>query len=74
VFAAFKETPTYFGSAQNRRMVNFPRTRSGRNDRTAARAGCTVETAPQDYPKGRFVRRYDPEGNPIGQWEPRQET
>lgn len=34
-------------------------------------AGIAVEVDPEEYPNGRFARLYDPEGNPIELWEPK---
>jgi hypothetical protein len=34
--------------------------------------GIAVAVDPEDYPDGRFARLYDPEGNPVELWEPRE--
>ncbi|MEM9639421.1 MAG: VOC family protein, partial [Pseudomonadota bacterium] len=35
-------------------------------------AGIAVEMHPEELPNGRFARLYDPEGNPIELWEPKE--
>jgi len=70
VFAPFPQDSTYFGSPQQSWMVNF-RVRS--LDAIVAQlreSGVAVEVDPAKYPKGRFARLHDPDGNPIELWEP----
>lgn len=70
-FTPFDLDTSYFGSAKNGWMVNF---RVRDLDAMLAQlraAGVDVELDTQQYPNGRFARRYDPEGNPIELWEPR---
>ncbi|MEX2494432.1 MAG: hypothetical protein WD448_00005, partial [Woeseia sp.] len=61
----------YFGNRKQTWMVNF---RVRDMDAMAAQLGASgirVEVDEQVYPNGRFARMYDPEGNPIELWEPK---
>jgi catechol 2,3-dioxygenase-like lactoylglutathione lyase family enzyme len=72
VFAPFPQESDYFGpDAQKKWMINF---RVRDMDKMAAQLqskGIAVKIDPMDYPNGRFARLYDPEGNPIELWQPK---
>jgi len=71
VFAPFPNDTKYFGSAENRWMVNF-RVRD-LDAMFAQLRGAGIEVVPDPknpYPNGNFARLYDPEGNAIELWEP----
>jgi predicted enzyme related to lactoylglutathione lyase len=68
--APFPESTKYFGDTGKMWMVNF---RVRNLDAMVAQlraAGITVEVDAEHYPKGRFGRVYDPEGNPVELWQP----
>ncbi len=69
VFAPFPETTKYFDAAKVW-MINF-RVRSLDAMMAQLKAAGVKVDDPQDYPYGRFARLYDPEGNPIELWEPK---
>jgi predicted enzyme related to lactoylglutathione lyase len=71
VFAPFEQKTDYFGDAKKQWMVNFRVRRLDAIVRQLREAGVPVEIDPQAHPNGRFARLYDPEGNPIELWEPR---
>jgi catechol 2,3-dioxygenase-like lactoylglutathione lyase family enzyme len=73
VFAPFPQDSDYFGADSQTKMwmVNF---RVRDLDKMAAQLqskGITVKIDPMAYPNGRFARLYDPEGNPIELWQPK---
>lgn len=71
VFAPFASDTSYFGKPSQMWMVNF---RVRDLDAMVAQltaSGVTVEVDSESYPNGRFARLYDPEGNPIELWEPK---
>lgn len=66
----YNETTEHFGDPKKTWMVNF---RVSSLDAMVAQlraAGISVDVDQQPYPNGRFARLCDPEGNPIGLWEP----
>lgn len=70
VVAPFPRDTDYFGSSENKWMLNF---RVSSLDRMVAQlrsSGVEVTVDPESYPNGRFARLADPEGNPIQLWEP----
>ncbi|WP_298969951.1 VOC family protein [uncultured Roseobacter sp.] len=72
VFAPFARDTEYFGNSNNQWMLNF---RVDDLDAMAAQlraAEIDVEMHPETLPNGRFARVYDPEGNPIELWEPKE--
>jgi glyoxylase I family protein len=73
VFAPFPQDSDYFGPDSQTKMwmVNF---RVRNLDKMAAQLqskGIAVKIDPMAYPNGRFARLYDPEGNPIELWQPK---
>src|SRR5450432_254963 len=73
VFAPFPQDSDYFGPDSQAKMwmVNF---RVLDLDKMAAQLqskGIAVKIDPMAYPNGRFARLYDPEGNPIELWQPK---
>ncbi|MBW4707867.1 VOC family protein [Roseobacter sp. YSTF-M11] len=71
VFAPFAKDTKYFGDADKQWMLNF---RVDDLDAMIAQlqaAGITVEKHPEELPNGSFARVYDPEGNPIELWQPK---
>jgi glyoxylase I family protein len=73
VFAPFPQNSDYFGADSQSKMwmVNF---RVRDLDKMAAQLqskGIAVKIDPMAYPNGRFARLYDPEGNPIELWQPK---
>lgn len=71
VFAPFKKDTDYFGSPENKWMINFRVKDLDKMVIQLQNAGITVKVDEQSYPNGRFARLYDPEGNPIELWEPK---
>jgi predicted enzyme related to lactoylglutathione lyase len=71
VFAPFSRDTSYFGDKSNAWMVNLRVRDLDAMVKQLVRAGIDVEVDPEPYPNGRFARLYDPEGNPIELWEPR---
>lgn len=71
VFAPFEQKTDYFGDAKKQWMVNFRVRRLDAIARQLREAGIPVEIDSQVHPNGRFARLYDPEGNPIELWEPK---
>jgi predicted enzyme related to lactoylglutathione lyase len=71
VFAPFEQKTDYFGDAKKQWMVNFRVRRLDSIVRQLREAGVPVEIDAQAHPNGRFARLYDPEGNPIELWEPK---
>lgn len=72
VFAPFAKDTAYFGTPEKQWMLNL---RVDDLDAMAAElreAGIAVEMHPEELPNGRFARLYDPEGNPIELWEPKE--
>jgi glyoxylase I family protein len=72
-FAPFPQDSDYFGADSQTKMwmVNF---RVRDLDKMAAQLqskGIAVKIDPTAYPNGRFARLYDPEGNPIELWQPK---
>ena len=72
VFAPFPRDTSYFGHKSNAWMVNLRVQDLDAMVRQLLEAGIAVEVDPEPYPNGRFARLYDPEGNPIELWEPRE--
>jgi len=71
VFAPFDKNTQYFGRPEQGWMVNFRVADLKAMVAQLRAAGITVEE-PQSYPQGDFARLYDPEGNPIELWEPKE--
>ena len=72
IFAPFPDSTDYFGPHEHQWMVNF-RVRDLAAMVAQLRAGgITVTIDPRLYPNGRFARLYDPEGNAIELWEPKE--
>jgi predicted enzyme related to lactoylglutathione lyase len=71
VFAPFNKDTKYFGKPEQAWMVNFRVADLEAMIAQLRAAGITVED-PQSYPNGDFARLYDPEGNPIELWEPKE--
>ena len=71
VFAPFEKDTTYFGKPAQSWMVNFRVADLKAMVAQLRAAGVTVEE-PQSDPNGDFARLYDPEGNPIELWEPKE--
>ena len=73
VFAPFASNTEYFGRDSQMWMLNF---RVKNLDAMVAQlreADIEVEVDEADYPNGRVARLYDPEGNPIELWEPKDQ-
>ncbi len=71
VFAPFEKNTTYFGRREQGWMVNFRVADLKAMVAQLRAAGVDVEE-PKSYPNGDFARLYDPEGNPIELWEPKE--
>lgn len=71
VFAPFERDTTYFGKPEQSWMVNF-RVADLEAMIAQLRAAGVVVEEPQSHPNGEFARLYDPEGNPIELWEPKE--
>ncbi len=71
VFAPFGKATTYFGRPEQMWMVNFRVADLASMIAQLRAAGIEVDEI-QSHPNGEFSRLYDPEGNPIELWEPRQ--
>jgi predicted enzyme related to lactoylglutathione lyase len=70
VWSLFPEDTEYFGSKNQRVMINY---RVGDLDAVLAslrREGVTVDERVEETPEGRFGWITDPEGNRIELWEP----
>jgi glyoxylase I family protein len=70
VFAPFPMDTKYFRSPQQAWMVNF---RVANLDAIVAQlraSGIPVEIESAAYLNGRFARLHNPDGNPVGLWEP----
>lgn len=72
VFAPFPKDTEYFGRPAQKWMINFRVNDLDAMVKQLEDAGIDVEVDEQEYPNGRFARLYDPEGNPIELWEPRE--
>jgi len=70
VFAPFKKDTEYFGRPGQGWMVNFRVADLDAMVDQLRAAGIEVSD-PESHPNGDFARLYDPEGNPIELWEPR---
>ncbi|WKD51252.1 VOC family protein [Microbulbifer spongiae] len=70
-FAPFENTTTYFGDPAQSWMVNFRVNDLCKMVDQLRGAGVEVTIDTQAYPNGKFARLYDPEGNPIELWEPK---
>jgi predicted enzyme related to lactoylglutathione lyase len=71
IFAPFSDSTNYFGSRDRMWMVNFRVKSLDLMVRQLQASGISVKVDPETYPNGRFARLYDPEGNPIELWEPK---
>ena len=71
VFAPFEAKTDYFGPGNRQWMVNFRVQSLERMVAQLRKADIAVEIDATEYPNGRFARLYDPEGNPIELWEPK---
>jgi predicted enzyme related to lactoylglutathione lyase len=71
VFAPFASTTKYFGRAEQQWMMNFRVRDLDAMAEQLRAAGIEVKVDSTVYPNGRFARLYDPEGNPIELWEPK---
>lgn len=71
VFAPFNEKTDYFGDSTKVWMVNFRVSDLDAIVKQLEGNGIKVTVDPETYPNGRFARVYDPEGNPIELWEPK---
>lgn len=70
IWSAFKDSTTYFGTAENRFMINY-RVENLDDVLAALRAeGVWVDENVQDSEYGRFGWAMDPEGNRIELWQP----
>ncbi|HTJ31536.1 MAG TPA: VOC family protein [Acidobacteriaceae bacterium] len=73
VFSFFPENSEYMGEQTQRAMVNF---RVDDLDGVLARleaAGAKIDPKREDYGYGRFAWFWDPEGNRVELWEPKDE-
>lgn len=71
VFAPFDKDTAYFGRPEQSWMVNFRVADLKAMVAQLRAAGIEVEK-PESHPNGDFARLYDPEGNPIELWEPKE--
>lgn len=74
VFAHFPAETEYFGEGPQQAMVNF---RVEDLDGLLAQleaAGVRMDPKREDYPYGRFAWIWDPEGNRVELWEPKEEA
>ncbi len=71
VFAPFERDTEYFGNAQQSWMINFRVHNLLEMVEQLRSADIDVCVDAQEYPNGIFARLYDPEGNPIELWEPK---
>lgn len=69
-YAPFPEDTTHFGGDAKQCMINFRVVDLDAMVVQLRSAGISVEVDPELYPNGRFVRLYDPQGNPIELWQP----
>lgn len=72
VFAPFDEGTNYFGRDSQQWMINFRVKDLAAMVKQLKNSGLEVEVDPEEYPNGQFARLYDPEGNPIELWEPKE--
>jgi predicted enzyme related to lactoylglutathione lyase len=70
-FVPFQKDTKYFGKPEQTWMVNFRVADLKAMVAQLRAAGVTVQE-PESYPNGDFARLYDPEGNPIELWQPRE--
>jgi predicted enzyme related to lactoylglutathione lyase len=71
-FCFFPNDTGYFGEENQRAMVNF---RVDSLDEVLDRltqAGARIDPKQEDYPFGKFAWFWDPEGNRVELWEPRE--
>ncbi len=71
VFAPFDADTDYFGRAEQSWMINFRVDNLDALVDQLRQQGIDVEVDDNEQPNGRFARLYDPEGNPIELWEPK---
>jgi len=72
VFAPFERSTDYFGSLKQSWMINFRVNNLSRMVEQLRGSGIEVTVNEEDFPNGKFARLYDPEGNPIELWEPKE--
>ena len=73
-FAPFPNDTDYFGDRRKSWMINFRVRDLGAMAAQLKSAGIKVEIDRKRYPNGRFARLYDPEGNAIELWQPKNPT
>ena len=72
VFEPFPRETDYFGRPEQAWMINFRVRNLEALIAQLQASGVEVTIDPETYPNGRFARLYDPEGNPVELWEPRE--
>ena len=72
VYAPFDADTEYFGRPEQAWMINFRVSDLDAMVDQLRNAGIDVEVDETGQPNGRFARLYDPEGNPIELWEPKE--
>ena len=72
VFAPFERDTDYFGSPTQSWMINFRVKDLSKMVKQLLASGIEVTLNEEEFPNGRFARLFDPEGNPIELWEPRE--
>lgn len=70
-FAPFPNHTDYFGNRRKSWMINFRVRDLGAMAAQLRSAGIKVAIDRKHYPNGRFARLYDPEGNAIELWQPK---
>ena len=71
VFSPFPAETDYFGRREQAFMLNFRVTDVDDALEELRAAGVRIDDQRMDEPYGRFAGVYDPEGNKIELWEPR---
>lgn len=73
VFAPFKNDTMYFGNMNQQFMINFRVSDLDKFVGQLKLAGVKIDEKTMDEPYGKFAWVYDPEGNKIELWEPKDE-
>lgn len=74
VFAPFKADTTYFGKMEQQFMLNLRVTDFEKLLDQLSKAGVKIEEEQIDESYGKFAWIYDPEGNKIELWQPKEEV
>lgn len=72
VFAPFEKSTDYFGRESQSWMINFRVKNLSRMVGQLRASNIEVTLNEEEFPNGKFARLFDPEGNPVELWEPKE--